>query len=876
MAAPNRPNVVQQGGATVYESLDEVDENLYNQIQRVYQRAAFLDVIIKWRKDMAQGKAGPFETGHDIQDLWQRRMDYWSKKRKSKPMLPRPQEVATPPLPSEPAISPQPGPQNISTQVGTQTSPQQGPRTTSTQAGTQTTSTQAGLRTNMPQPGPQTTPIRPVGPRVPTAAPPGTPSSGELSPPFRADRPDEEPLAPTHGQLKHMYRSEDGPWTFARIIASSRRGDRGTPWKANWLLVRVSPTNNIEEQIVAKWVGPYPGYEAEAEDEIRINELLRPAQCTHILPLRGHSKRLKRKRIIEGTDINEMEMTEYFMYSDFAPLGTLRNIPESHDSLLPGPDGRKKIVSEHFIWYVLGELAKGLLVLKTGQCLPSNKPFEPAEPPEDSTWAPILHNDIKDINIMIVEGNDKYPTYPRVLLFDFGLSRVKESDREHEALDGTIIWTSPERRFVENPAQDYIPSKWPCSERSDIWSVGLIAWQLMQATQGVDAFDQYLIRRTKEFSTDPRLVREGACNPQDSLFPSDLESSEIPTEYSVELCRFVQSCLRYHPAGRPDVDTVLQTAQERLTSLDRLHRDEFSNTGENILHDFRPEYGLDDRNAAYAIGQQFTRPVKKRRTAAAQVDRTTYDDLINQWADKDRYPRPSPEDAFVVMQGIRDYINSIPMKDKDYAAGYVSYQDTTDPHPLTLAWRHLYSKICKEIDPSHPVYVSNDKRVRDHDHAFADQNKYICLSDAIRYFLSFLWGEGPNDTSNPWYDLQSTGEALEHACRWGMQLIKMQGEPAPPRLEDGSIFHRAIGAWILEPEPGIDLSKLQNDQGGLINVEASSDDSISLGQSDDEDFDEGGQEEDDELDDENGSGFEDENSGLGEDGSELEDDEIGF
>jgi len=63
MAVPARPNVVitllpgETVGVTAYESLDNVDETLYNQIGPEYLRAAFIDIISKWRKDTAAGVA---------------------------------------------------------------------------------------------------------------------------------------------------------------------------------------------------------------------------------------------------------------------------------------------------------------------------------------------------------------------------------------------------------------------------------------------------------------------------------------------------------------------------------------------------------------------------------------------------------------------------------------------------------------------------------------------------------------------------------------------------------------------------------------------------------------------------------------------------
>ncbi|KAH9861389.1 hypothetical protein J1614_011135 [Plenodomus biglobosus] len=652
---------------------------------------------------------------------------------------------------------------------------------------------------------------------------PSTPSSGERSPPFRANRARADPIEPTRGQRIHLFKHDNGHWKFARTIGSVR-GERGAPWKANWLLVRVSAANTIKAQLVAKWVCPPIDEPEEAENEIKINELLQSANCTHLLPWHGSSKRNKRKRIID--EENEPE-PEYFM---------------------PGPDGKKKHVSEHFIWYVVGELAKGLSALKTGRCSSSDNPVEPVDNPEpttprpDSNWAPILHNDIKDLNIMIVEGNAKYPTYPRILLFDFGLSKVQNSNGLHETVDGTIRWTPP-----ESPP-GYVPHTWPCSEKSDVWSVGIAAWQLMQATRGVDAFDQYLFDKVQQFRTDPKFFTGGVLKPGEGLFPTSLSDAEMPTEYSVDLCRFVKSCLQYHPEGRPDVATLLQTAEQRLALLDRTHRHEFSNTKQTILDEFRPEYGPDEKFSAFSIGEKFERPAKRRRVDIAAEDRFEYDVHINEWKNENEYPRPSRQTQLESMEGIRAFFNSKRSGDENYAQVWAKYDDDTDALPANIAWRHLYSTICKEIDPTAKVYDFAVNPKPRYNYAFTNYFKITCLHDLLDHVLPpFLENEN-------WSEHRDALRALEHALQWGLMLLRMRGEPTEPLLEDMTAMHRAVADWVLVPESGIDYSQLQNDQGHMMNYDS--------GRSSDEFEDEQGDEldnqHDDELDGQFGDELEDE------------------
>lgn len=43
----------------------------------------------------------------------------------------------------------------------------------------------------------------------------------------------------------------------------------------------------------------------------------------------------------------------------------------------------------------------------------------------------------------------------------------------------------------------------------------------------------------------------GTCEPNDGMFPTDLD--ELPNEYSVGLCKIVQSCLRFDPDHRTNL-----------------------------------------------------------------------------------------------------------------------------------------------------------------------------------------------------------------------------------------------------------------------------------------------------------------------------------
>jgi hypothetical protein len=60
MAAPARPNfnVDDIANVTVYQSLDAIDEAIFNGLTTQYERAAFIDVINIWRGQFEPGFTG--------------------------------------------------------------------------------------------------------------------------------------------------------------------------------------------------------------------------------------------------------------------------------------------------------------------------------------------------------------------------------------------------------------------------------------------------------------------------------------------------------------------------------------------------------------------------------------------------------------------------------------------------------------------------------------------------------------------------------------------------------------------------------------------------------------------------------------------------
>lgn len=84
-------------------------------------------------------------------------------------------------------------------------------------------------------------------------------------------------------------------------------------------------------------------------------------------------------------------------------------------------------INEHFIWYTLRELTEAMIALHEGPGACS-KPYETAINPPASDelppepWIPIMHFDLKPLNVFLEFGNTDYPEYPKPVLADFGIS----------------------------------------------------------------------------------------------------------------------------------------------------------------------------------------------------------------------------------------------------------------------------------------------------------------------------------------------------------------------------------------------------------------------------------------------------------------------
>ena len=131
-----------------------------------------------------------------------------------------------------------------------------------------------------------------------------------------------------------------------------------------------------------------------------------------------------------------------------------------------------------------------------------------------------IHRDIKPANILINSDGE-------VKLTDFGIARTLENNQKYsKTFVGSRSYMSPER--ITGKLYSY---------PSDIWSVGLVIYELATGEEPYGGGEDFLTQITKIVEYDePRL--------DDKIF-------------SRELCDFIEKTVKKEPEKRSDVDALL-------------------------------------------------------------------------------------------------------------------------------------------------------------------------------------------------------------------------------------------------------------------------------------------------------------------------------
>ncbi|CAB9522974.1 activated protein kinase catalytic subunit alpha-1 [Seminavis robusta] len=142
--------------------------------------------------------------------------------------------------------------------------------------------------------------------------------------------------------------------------------------------------------------------------------------------------------------------------------------------------------------------------------------------------ARVVHGDLKPANFVFVKGTLK--------LIDFGIAKAIQSDDTtniyRESQIGTLSYMSPEAIMGTEPTESGGDKKFKCGRPSDIWSLGIILYQLVYGRTPFG--DLHLIQKLRAIVDPSHKLK----------FPDHVDEAAIDV---------MKQCLRREPKDRPRI-----------------------------------------------------------------------------------------------------------------------------------------------------------------------------------------------------------------------------------------------------------------------------------------------------------------------------------
>lgn len=182
--------------------------------------------------------------------------------------------------------------------------------------------------------------------------------------------------------------------------------------------------------------------------------------------------------------------------------------------LIARHQGAKMSVPEACILTIMRSLAQALAFLHK-----EARPLLFARIGGEYTEAPILHNDLKPSNILVMSNN-------QLLVTDYGTARSYKLKRLASTFSSSLPYIAPEILHKKEP-----------TEASDVWSLGCIVYELC---------------------TLKRFVEQANTVSEASSYISDRKEIVIPKSYSKHLAKLVKQMLSINEDDRPSVDDILK------------------------------------------------------------------------------------------------------------------------------------------------------------------------------------------------------------------------------------------------------------------------------------------------------------------------------
>eukprot|EP01113_Clastostelium_recurvatum_P006166 TRINITY_DN1279_c3_g1_i2.p1 TRINITY_DN1279_c3_g1~~TRINITY_DN1279_c3_g1_i2.p1 ORF type:complete len:809 (-),score=114.42 TRINITY_DN1279_c3_g1_i2:20-2446(-) len=293
-------------------------------------------------------------------------------------------------------------------------------------------------------------------------------------------------------RVRTVYNGYKSAWSYSKSIRTAKAIEPQAAPKAPWeidlaevKLERKIGRGSFGDVYLAWWAGTLV-----AVKKLHA-ELAEPEDISDFTKEVGIMASLSHRNVVQfhGASVRAPEL---FVVTEFMERGDLYHVLKDNQINLALKIGIAK------------DIARGMLYLHT------RKP-------------PILHRDIKSLNILI----DKYW---RAVIADFGFSRVKAKSLV-DTMTGTPYWTAPEVLRCE-----------PYNEKADVFSYGVVLWEILTQEE------PYL-------GMHPNQVIGAVAWKVPGLRPP--VPSYPPGSPPAKLADLVVRCWSDSPDHRPDFDTVL-------------------------------------------------------------------------------------------------------------------------------------------------------------------------------------------------------------------------------------------------------------------------------------------------------------------------------
>jgi hypothetical protein len=357
-----------------------------------------------------------------------------------------------------------------------------------------------------------------------------------------------------------------------------------------------------------------------------------------------------------------------------------------------------------------------------------------------------------------------------------------------------------ERYFVNDRAYYPLELSPLLSDKSDVWTLGLLAHAMIYAHQGeklrldtlsnVDKWEQDLTdledyRRESHFNT----------------FSNKL--ADLPMVYGAQLCYTIERCLRHDVNARPSLRDLLEICQDKLTRMDKM-------PGSTAGKRKRDDDSEDDTRLAtagyftqkfdrFGVGEIY-RPKRVRMMANLPEpdDHGNYIDFVDEWS---RMRKPTPESQIAIVDALDQY-----------------FLNVADEHSLInqgnadrWAMSHLVSCLRKRCEPKGAAYILTAAH-------FGESNGWAWIKKTFELEIKAKVMRRILDDHDFWVQAGSSRvegvqvalAALQNAMSWGSIMLfntevpanetdNFQGpvaEPREPRMEEQSALHLGIYDWI--------------------------------------------------------------------------------